>query len=117
MAPTRRIVVLPSHVARLKGRKILVPGNHERCWAGHSGHIGKRADYYQIGGIDEIIDRPDPHTVAGQLPSRAITHTFTRSYWAQTNVKTERSNRTLTEESLYAHKFRQESDRRHRLRP
>ena len=59
-------VMLSAHVARLKGRKILVPGNHDRCWAGHKGHTRKRADYYQTGGIDEIIDCPDPHTIAGQ---------------------------------------------------
>ena len=58
-------VMLSAHVARLKGRKILVPGNHDKCWAGHKGHTRKRSDYYQIGGIDEIIDNPDPHTIAG----------------------------------------------------
>ena len=53
MAPTCRTVVLPSQVARLKGRKILVFGNYDRCWAGHSGHITKRVHYYQIGvGVD-----------------------------------------------------------------
>ena len=58
---------LAAHVSRLKGNKILVPGNHDRCWVGHKGHIGERADYYNIGGIEQIIDRPDPHTIAGQV--------------------------------------------------
>ncbi|WP_420431935.1 metallophosphoesterase [Candidatus Poriferisocius sp.] len=56
---------LAGHVARLKGRKILVPGNHDRCWQGHRDHRWERADYYRIGGMDKIIDNPEPHSIAG----------------------------------------------------
>lgn len=57
---------LAGHVARLKGRKILVPGNHDRCWQGNKDHRWERADYYHIGGIHKIFDNPEPHTIAGQ---------------------------------------------------
>ncbi|WP_419845594.1 metallophosphoesterase [Candidatus Poriferisocius sp.] len=57
---------LANHVARLRGRKVLVPGNHDRCWQGHKDHRWERADYYRIGGIAKIIDNPEPHTIAGQ---------------------------------------------------
>jgi calcineurin-like phosphoesterase family protein len=42
-------------VSTLHGRKILVAGNHDRCWAGH----GRRADgwteRYREAGFDEVI--------------------------------------------------------------
>jgi calcineurin-like phosphoesterase family protein len=42
-------------VSKLHGRKILVAGNHDRCWAGH----GRRADgwteQYLDAGFDEIV--------------------------------------------------------------
>ena len=53
-------------VARLRGRKVLVPGNHDRCWVGRDNHASRRADYFNIGGIDEIVDDPEPHVVAGE---------------------------------------------------
>ena len=52
---------LRDHVAQLRGRKVLVPGNHDRCWAGHKKHDpSSRGDYYRIGGFAEIIDSPKP---------------------------------------------------------
>ena len=57
---------LAGHVARLKGQKILVPGNHDRCWQGNKDHRWERADYYHIGGIHKIFDNPETHTIAGQ---------------------------------------------------
>ena len=57
---------LAGHVARLKGQKILVPGNHDRCWQGNKDHRWERADYYHIGGIHKIFDNPEPHAIAGQ---------------------------------------------------
>lgn len=57
---------LAGHVARLKGHKILVPGNHDRCWKGHKSYRRKRADYTQIGGVHEIIDDPEPHIIASE---------------------------------------------------
>ena len=53
-------------VARLAGRKVLVPGNHDRCWRGRDNHEARRGDYYSIGGIDDIVDDPEPHVIAGQ---------------------------------------------------
>ena len=47
---------LAGHTVRLKGRNILVPGNHDRCWQGHKDRRCERADYYRIGGIAKIID-------------------------------------------------------------
>ena len=43
---------LAEHVARLRGRKILVPGNHDRCWSGRKNGETCRADYYQLGGFE-----------------------------------------------------------------
>ncbi|MXW42382.1 MAG: metallophosphoesterase [Acidimicrobiia bacterium] len=57
---------LGKYVAKLKGRKIFVPGNHDRCWQGHKGFKTKRVDFYEIGLIHEIIDNPEAHTVAGR---------------------------------------------------
>ena len=53
-------------VARLRGHKILVPGNHDRCRAGRAGHLAKRADYHHISRTSEIIDHPQPHLIADQ---------------------------------------------------
>ncbi len=51
---------------RLAGRKILVPGNHDRCWKGRSKGRSERGSYYRDGGFDEIVDNPDPHMIGGQ---------------------------------------------------
>lgn len=48
---------LPSHVRRLQGRKVLVPGNHDRCWAGSKNGREHRLAFYDAG-FDEIIDSP-----------------------------------------------------------
>lgn len=49
----------------LAGRKILVPGNHDRCWVGH----GKRADgwhaRYREAGFDHILQPPILHALTG----------------------------------------------------
>lgn len=55
---------LPATVPRLRGRKILVPGNHDRCWFGSkNGHEHRRAFY--DAGFDEIIDSPPLQRIAG----------------------------------------------------
>ena len=59
-------VNLAAHVARLKGRKILVPGNHDACWQGHRKGPRQVPAYYEIGGIAHIIDNPSPVVIAGQ---------------------------------------------------
>ena len=57
---------LETCVSRLSGHKILVPGNHDRCWQGHErvtdAHI---AAYVEIGGIAEIVNNPEPHIIDG----------------------------------------------------
>ncbi len=56
---------LEDHVARLKGRKILVPGNHDACWQHHPKGPKQKGAYYQIGGIAKILDDPEPVSLAG----------------------------------------------------
>ena len=58
--------ILGAHVARLKGRKILVPGNHDSCWQGQKRGARQRLAYYNIGGIHSIVDNPKPVTLAGE---------------------------------------------------
>ncbi len=64
--------MLAAHVERLRGVKILVPGNHDRCWTGHSRRKrgstpeAARRDYYQIGGFARIVDSPGLFTIAGR---------------------------------------------------
>ena len=52
-------------VARLRGTKILVPGNHDRCWAGRKLDPPQRDLYLHEGGIARIVDDPAPVTLAG----------------------------------------------------
>ena len=58
-------VNLAAHVARLKGRKILVPGNHDACWQGHRKGPRQVPAYLEVGGI-HIVDDPSPVVIAGQ---------------------------------------------------
>ena len=53
-------VMLADYVARLRGRKILVPGNHDRCWAGRDKHPDSRSLYLEAGGFERIVDAPKP---------------------------------------------------------
>ena len=52
--------VLVEHVANLRGRKILVPGNHDRCWTGRNKHETSRSDYLRFGGFERIVDATKP---------------------------------------------------------
>jgi len=45
-------------VSALSGHKILVPGNHDRCWAGASDPARWRDVYLQQAGIEAIVDAP-----------------------------------------------------------
>ena len=57
---------LSAHVWRLKGRKILVPGNHDTCWQGQKRGKRQVAAYFDLGGISRIVDDPKPVVLAGQ---------------------------------------------------
>ena len=54
---------LPATVPRLAGRKILVPGNHDRCWAG-SKHGSQHRRAFLDAGFDEIVDSPPSRRIA-----------------------------------------------------
>ena len=62
----RLTINLSAHVSRLKGRKILVPGNHDTCWTGRKKGPSQATAYYDLGGITQIIDHPDPVELAGE---------------------------------------------------
>jgi calcineurin-like phosphoesterase family protein len=66
-----------AHIGRLAGRKLLVPGNHDRCWEGdrplrkgdpeaRERRRAKERQRYLDAGFAEIHDRPDPVAVGGQ---------------------------------------------------
>jgi calcineurin-like phosphoesterase family protein len=66
-----------AHIGRLAGRKLLVPGNHDRCWEGERAlrkgepearerRRAKERQRYLDAGFAEIHDRPEPVTVGGQ---------------------------------------------------
>ena len=59
-------VNLSAHVWRLKGRKILVPGNHDACWQGQKKSRRQVTAYFDLGGISRIVDDPPPVVLAGQ---------------------------------------------------
>ena len=59
-------VNLAAHVSRLKGHKVLVPGNHDACWKGQKKGTNQVAAYFDLGGIARIIDDPDPVELAGK---------------------------------------------------
>lgn len=42
-------------VGRLRGRKVLVPGNHDRCWYGHGSYGDQWIERYREVGFDEIL--------------------------------------------------------------
>ncbi|MDQ6909338.1 MAG: metallophosphoesterase [Actinomycetota bacterium] len=43
-----------SLVGRLRGRKILLAGNHDRCWAGHGRRAGGWTERYLDAGFGEV---------------------------------------------------------------
>ena len=40
---------------RLRGRKVLLAGNHDRCWAGHDRRVEEWTERYLDAGFDEIV--------------------------------------------------------------
>ena len=56
--------------AHLRGRKILVPGNHDHCFIDHESRpwkrIGYQVLYTRLAEFAEIIDNPAPHRIAGE---------------------------------------------------
>jgi calcineurin-like phosphoesterase family protein len=51
--------------SQLNGHKILVPGNHDKCWSGRHGGKGTQArQLYSDAGFEQITDRPDPMLIA-----------------------------------------------------
>ena len=42
-------------VRQLHGRKVLVPGNHDRCWQGHGAKAAKWDSVYREAGFAEIL--------------------------------------------------------------
>jgi calcineurin-like phosphoesterase family protein len=66
-----------AYIGRLAGHKILVPGNHDRCWEGDralrkgdpEARERRRAaarERYLAAGFAEIQDRPEPVVLGGQ---------------------------------------------------
>jgi calcineurin-like phosphoesterase family protein len=53
-------------VGHLHGRKLLVPGNHDRCWSGHR-KVGPWAQRYEAAGFELL-----PNQVALQLADRDV---------------------------------------------
>lgn len=56
----------------LPGRRILVPGNHDKCWRGRGEKAARHHALY-AAVFDEIWHDPDPVTLNGQ---RALLHHF-----------------------------------------
>jgi calcineurin-like phosphoesterase family protein len=52
-------------VGELNGHKVLLPGNHDRCWPGHKRAARERQRYLDAG-FEAILDDPQTLTVAGQ---------------------------------------------------
>ncbi len=55
-----------ANIAELHGRKILVAGNHDRCWAGHERGDDVWTERYHEAGFDEIHQGTVSITVAGR---------------------------------------------------
>lgn len=70
-------------IGRLAGRKILVPGNHDRCWVGEprirkasgearEARLAAARDRYLVAGFAEILDVPGRFEIAGG--TAAVSH-------------------------------------------
>lgn len=50
----------------LRGRKVLLAGNHDRCWHGHGRRVDEWTDRYLDAGFDEIVQGTATMSVAGE---------------------------------------------------
>lgn len=57
-------------VAALHGRKVLVPGNHDRCWPGHTKGVVEGVERYLEAGFAEIW-APEVDLVVGGVGVKA----------------------------------------------
>ena len=68
----------------LNGRKVLLAGNHDRCWHGHKKGVDAATDRYLAAGFDEIwqgtvqLDVGGVHVVACHFPYRGDSHDHDR---------------------------------------
>ncbi len=53
-------------VALLRGRKLLLAGNHDRCWQGHRRRSAGWSERYRDAGFDEVHQGELPLGVAGR---------------------------------------------------
>ena len=53
-------------VGRFNGRKLLVAGNHDRCWANHGLKHERWITRYQDAGFAEVLQSDVPFTLAGE---------------------------------------------------
>ena len=53
-------------VSKMRGTKILVPGNHDLCWQGRNTTVNHSAKYHDEGAIARITHEPPPIRLAGQ---------------------------------------------------
>jgi calcineurin-like phosphoesterase family protein len=73
-----------AHVARLAGRKRLLAGNHDRCWAGHGRRAEGWAEQYLQAGFDEIhhgevvLSLEGTQVLACHFPYRGDSHDLDR---------------------------------------
>ena len=71
-------------VAGLHGRKVLVAGNHDRCWAGHRRGVDAATARYRAAGFDEIwqgtvrLDLAGTPVLAGHFPYHGDSHDHDR---------------------------------------
>jgi calcineurin-like phosphoesterase family protein len=53
-------------VGLLHGHLTLIPGNHDRCWAGYGAKAHGWREAYLEAGFSAILDDPEPITLAGR---------------------------------------------------
>jgi calcineurin-like phosphoesterase family protein len=71
-------------VAQLRGRKVLLTGNHDRCWADHGRRAEGWAERYLEAGFAEVLhgqinlDVSGTNVVASHFPYRGDSHDHDR---------------------------------------